>query len=149
MIGRKTARDGGAVARSVLAECTKVAAELSSADDADLRRIGTELATAAHALSDVVDWVVASFGTKPRAAHAAAVPYLKLWGLVVGGWQMGRAAQIAAQRLAQAKGDASFYRGKIATARFYAQSILPHAGGLARSIAGGSEAVLALADEQF
>ena len=133
----------------MLAECTKVATELSSTADADLKRIGSELATAAHALSETVDWVVASFAAKPRAVHAAAVPYLKLWGMVVGGWQMGRAAQIAAQRLAQGKGDASFYRGKIATARFYAQSILPQAGGLARSIAGGSEAVLALADEQF
>jgi len=149
MIGRKTARDAGATARSVLAECTKMAAELSSTSDADLKRIGAELASAAHALSEVVDWVVASFGAKPRAAHAAAVPYLKLWGLVAGGWQMARAAQVAAQRLPQGTGDAMFYRGKIATALFYAQSILPQAGGLARSITGGSEAVLALADEQF
>jgi acyl-CoA dehydrogenase len=149
MIGRKTARDGGAIARSVLAECTKVAAELSSASDPGLKRIGAELATATHALSEAVDWVVASFGAKPRAVHAAAVPYLKLWGLVAGGWQMARAAQVAAQRLAQGQGDATFYRGKIATAAFYAQSILPQAGGLAHGIAGGSEAVLALADEQF
>ncbi|HKE42327.1 MAG TPA: acyl-CoA dehydrogenase C-terminal domain-containing protein, partial [Casimicrobiaceae bacterium] len=125
------------------------ATELSKAADADLKRIGAELLTAAQALSGVVDWVVASYGDKPRAAHAAAVPYLKLWGLVAGAWQMARAAQIASQRLAQGKGDAKFYRGKIATARFYAESILPQASALARSIAGGSEAVLALADEQF
>ncbi|HXX85204.1 MAG TPA: acyl-CoA dehydrogenase, partial [Casimicrobiaceae bacterium] len=149
MIGRKTARDGGAVARAVITECTKLAAELSSAADADLKRIGAELATAAHALSEAVDWVVTSFGAKPRAAHAAAVPYLKLWGLLVGGWQMARAAQIAAQRLAQGRGDATFYRGKIATACFYAESLLPQASGIARSLTGGSEAVLALADEQF
>ena len=149
MIGRKTARDGGAVARAVITECTKLATELSKAADADLKRMGAELVTAAQALSGAVDWVVASYRDKPRAVYAAAVPYLKLWGLVAGGWQMARAAQIASQRLSQGKGDATFYRGKIATARFYAESILPQAGALARSIAGGSEAVLALADEQF
>ena len=62
---------------------------------------------------------------------------------------MARGAQVAARRLAEGKGDATFYRGKIATARFYAESLLPQATGLARAIAGGSEAVLALADEQF
>ena len=77
------------------------------------------------------------------------MPYLRLWGLVAGGWQMARAARIAAGRLTQAQGDANFHRAKIATARFYAESILPQASGLARSITGGSESVLALADEQF
>jgi acyl-CoA dehydrogenase len=149
MIGRKTARDSGTVARAVLTECTKLATDLSKAADADLRRIGAELLSAAQALSGAVDWVVASYGDRPRAVHAAAVPYLKLWGLVAGAWQMARAAQIASQRLVQGKGDATFYRGKIATARFYAESILPQASALANSIAGGSEAVLALADEQF
>ena len=149
LIGRKTARDGGTVARAILGECTKVAIELSKSADANLKAIGAELASAAEELHGAVDWVVASYGAKPRAAHAAAVPYLKLWGVVAGGWQMARGAQVAARRLAEGKGDATFYRGKIATARFYAESFLPQATGLARAIAGGSEAVLALADEQF
>ena len=29
-------------------------------------------------------------------AFACSVPYLQLWGIVAGGWQMARAAQIAA-----------------------------------------------------
>ena len=62
---------------------------------------------------------------------------------------MARAARVASERLAKGEGDALFYRGKIATARFYAESILPQASALAGSIVSGSEAVLALADEQF
>src|SRR5213080_4518506 len=95
LIGRKTARDGGTVARAILGECTKVAIELSKSADANLKAIGAELASAAEALHGAVDWVVASYGAKPRAAHAAAVPYLKLWGVVAGGWQMARGAQVA------------------------------------------------------
>ena len=70
-------------------------------------------------------------------------------GAVAGGWQLGRAALIAAKRLEEGTGDAAFYRGKISTARFYADCLLPQAGALAQSIVHGSESVLALADEQF
>jgi acyl-CoA dehydrogenase len=72
-----------------------------------------------------------------------------LWGRVAGGWQLGRAALIAAKRLEAGTGDAAFYRGKISTARFYADCLLPQAGALAQAITRGSESVLALADEQF
>src|SRR5438552_8049011 len=148
LIGRKTARDGGVVTRSVVAEIKKVASAMTMSSDEDLKSIGTELGLAATALGDAVDWVVPAFGEQTRAAHAASVPYLRLWGLVAGGWQLARGAQIAAKRLADRTGDATFYRGKIATARFYAQCLLPQASGLAHAIAR-SDAVLALADEQF
>jgi 3-(methylsulfanyl)propanoyl-CoA dehydrogenase len=149
LIGRKTARDGGAVARGVVGEIMKVAAALSSTGDASLKRIGEELTAAAGALDEAVVWMVASYGSTSRAAHAASVPYLRLWGLVAGGWQLARAAQIATQQLATQDADASFYRGKIATACFYAECLLPQASGLARAITHGSDAILALTDEQF
>ena len=134
LIGRKTARDGGAAARAVLAEITKVAAQLSASTGAELKATGAALAAAATALGQAIDWLV---------------PNLQLWGLVAGGWQLGRAALIAAKRLEEGTGDAAFYRGKISTARFYADCLLPQAGALAQSIVHGSESVLALADEQF
>jgi acyl-CoA dehydrogenase len=149
LIGRKTARDGGAVARSVIGEIAALANVMSSGADAALVPIGNELQSAAAALSSAVDWVVPAYGNASRAAHAASVPYLRLWGLVAGGWQLARGAQIAARMLAENKGDASFYRGKIATARFYAECLLPQAAALARAITVGSDSVLALSDEQF
>src|SRR5450631_3507022 len=144
LIGRKTARDGGAVARSVIAEISSLATALSGDANAALAPIGNELQSAAAALASAVDWVVPAYSEASRAAHAASVPYLRLWGLVAGGWQLARGAQIAARLLAENKGDASFYRGKIATARFYAECLLPQAAALARAITVGSESVLAL-----
>src|SRR5207245_2404121 len=79
--------------------------------------------------------------------HAGAVPYLELWGLVAGGWQMGRAALIAARHLAEGSGDARFMTAKIQTARFYADCLLPRATSLARTITEGSESALAVAAE--
>jgi len=88
-------------------------------------------------------------GTNAAAAHAVAVPYLKLWGLVVGGWQLGRAAVIAAKRRAEATGDATFLQAKITTARFYADALLPEASALARTVTESGESTLALPAEQF
>jgi alkylation response protein AidB-like acyl-CoA dehydrogenase len=147
LIGRKTARDGGAVAKAVIGEISKLATAMAA--DASLAAIGSELQNAATALTRAVDWVVPAYGKASRAAHAASVPYLRLWGLVAGGWQLARGAQVAARMLAENKGDSSFLRGKIATATFYAECLLPQAAALAHSITAGSESVLALSDEQF
>jgi 3-(methylthio)propanoyl-CoA dehydrogenase len=149
LIGRKTARDGGVVARSVIGEIVGLATALSADANGALVPIGNELQSAAAALKSAVDWVVPAYGKASRAAHAASVPYLRLWGLVAGGWQLARGAQVASRLLAENKGDATFYRGKIATARFYAECLLPQAAALARAITLGSESVLALSDEQF
>jgi hypothetical protein len=149
LIGRKTARDGGAVAHAVIGEIGKLAAELAVSDNAVLRVIGSELAAATAALGDAVDWVVQAVAGAPRAAHAASVPYLRLWGVVAGGWQLARGARAAEKHLVEGSGDADFLRGKIATARFYSDCLLPQASALSQAITRGSEAVLALADAQF
>jgi hypothetical protein len=41
-----------------------------------------------------------------KAVHAGAVPFLKLGGLVCGGWQMARAAQVARRKVSAGEGDA-------------------------------------------
>jgi len=149
LIGRKTARDAGAVATAIAGEIDKVATELSTHADANLKDIGARLKEGVAAARAAVAWVVATYGANTRAAHAGAVPYLELWGLLAGGWQMGRAALAAARHLAQGTGDASFMTAKIQTARFYADCLLPRATSLARTITEGSESVLAVAAEQF
>jgi acyl-CoA dehydrogenase len=149
LIGRKTARDGGATARSVAAQIDKVAAHLASHGDASLNSIGLRLAAATASLQNAIDWVVQSFATTPRAAYAGSVPYLALWGLCVGGWQMARAAKVAVDKLQVGEGDASFLRAKVATARYYAECLLPQAEAFAQSTVNGSASVLALSAEQF
>jgi hypothetical protein len=80
---------------------------------------------------------------------AGSVLYLKLAGIVLGGWQMARAALVARQRLDAGDGDAAFYRAKIGTARFFADHILAQADSLRHAIVAGSAGVLALDVEQF
>jgi len=149
LIGRKTARDGGVTARAVADDVDRVAARLASHRDASLRAIGLRLAAATAALQSAIDWLVPTYGSNVRIAHAAAVPYLKLWGLACGGWQLGRGALIATERLSSGEGDADFLRAKVTTARFYAEALLPQAEALAQSITGGSDAALTLTADQF
>jgi hypothetical protein len=149
LLGRKTARDGGAAAREVVAEMRKVAMELSTSGDASLHPLGVALSGAVDALGRAVDWVVPAYGEKPRAAHAVAVSYLRLWGIVAGAWQLGRAALIASRHLREGAGNAPFLRAKLVTARFYADNLLPQAAALAQAVVHGGDAALELAAEHF
>ncbi|MFO1396877.1 MAG: acyl-CoA dehydrogenase [Burkholderiales bacterium] len=149
LIGRKTARDAGAVAKAVAAEVDKVAAKLAARKEPALQAIGVQLAAATADLQAAIDWIVPAYGAQPRAAHAVAVAYLKLWGVVAGGWQMGRAALAASAKLAAGEGDAQFWNAKIATARFYADFILPQSAAYEHTITHGAESALALAAEAF
>jgi butyryl-CoA dehydrogenase len=106
------------------------------------------LAAAVTDFESAVDYVVANFNGDIRSVFAGSVPYLRLAGVVFGGWQMARAAQVASRKLA-AGVDADFMRAKIATARFYVDHILSSTSGLRVSIVNGAPGVLALAPEQF
>jgi 3-(methylthio)propanoyl-CoA dehydrogenase len=149
LVGRKTARDSGATANLVAAQIDKVAANLASHSDPSLNAIGLRLAAATAALQSAIDWMVSMSAANARTAYAASVPYLKLWGIVAGGWQIARAAKVAVDKLAKGEGDAAFMRAKLATARFYAENLLPLAEAHAQSAIGGSQAALALGADQF
>jgi alkylation response protein AidB-like acyl-CoA dehydrogenase len=149
LIGRKVAREGGATAKAVFAQIDSTVAALRDAGSADLGVIGARLATGRKAAGESVDWIVATSGTDPKAVHAGAVPFLRLCGVVFGGWQMARAALAAQARLARGEGDAAFLKAKIATARFFADHQLSQAAALRDVVVEGSAGVLALAEEQF
>ena len=148
LIGRKTLRDGGAVAKSLLAGVAQTVEALGSQQGAAFESMQRQLAQGHRALTAVVEFVVANTKRDPNAVFAGSVPYLKLAGIVLGGWQMARALLVAAEKRAD---DPSFYGAKIATAQFYAEHVLPQAAALEVSIvsAKGDEGVLALSEDQF
>ncbi|CAM8667376.1 CaiA Acyl-CoA dehydrogenases [Oxalobacteraceae bacterium] len=149
LVGRKTLRDGGELAKNLLGQVTATAAELISSGNAELIAIGQRLAAASSDLKSIVEFIAANGKSDIKAAFAGSVPYLKIAGIVFGGWQMARAAKIATAKLAEGGGDASFYKAKIATARFFADHYLSTSSAARISVVEGSAGVLALADEQF
>ncbi len=149
LIGRKIAREGGATVKGWLEHLKGFDAELGKSKNADVQVIRARLADGAKAVADSVDWLLAHFGQDVRAASAAAVPFLRLMGIVAGGWQMARAALIAEQRLAGGEVDKPFHQAKLATARFYADQILVQAPALAATVTSGAAGVMTLDEEQF
>ncbi len=149
LVGRKTVRDGGATAKGILAQVRQTETDLAACTSGDLAAIRNQLAAGSKALEEVVTHVAANMKSDIKGVFAGSVPYLKLAGIVLGGWQMARAALVAEQKLQAGEGDASFYQAKIATARFFAEHILSQAPGYRTAIVEGSAGVLALAEEQF
>ena len=153
LIGRKLARDGGRAAQAVIADMRSAAAAARAAATAsapggapNLAEIAAALAGGVDALERAVRYVVETYGQDIRSVSVGAVPLLKLFGIVSGGWQLLRSASIAQQRLAAPGGagaDSGFHRAKIATARFYADHVLSQAAGLAHSIVHGAAGALA------
>ena len=139
LVGRKIAREGGATAKAWLAELKKLDAKLAGHPE-----IRKALADGVKAVEECVDFIV---GAKdPRVQFAGAVPFLKLMGIVAGGWQMARAALAAENKVSE---DKAFYEAKIATTRFYADHVLVQAPGLRNTVVNGAAGVMALSEDQF
>jgi alkylation response protein AidB-like acyl-CoA dehydrogenase len=148
LVGRKTARDGGATAKAIAAQIEATEGELARQDGAAAAAVRKRLAAARAAFVEVVDYIVANTKTNPNAAFAGSVPYLMLAGNVMAGWQMARAL-LAAERKLAAGEDAAFMQAKVTTARFYADHILSKVPGLRDSIVEGAEGVTAMALDAF
>jgi len=148
LIGRKTVRDGGAVARAILVQIDATLVALEQHDAAAFDAMHRRLKAGRDALSNVVDFVLRNTKSDPNAVFAGGVAYLKVAGIVLSGWQLARALIAATKKYNE---DPSFYGAKIATAHFFADHILPQAVALEASIlsAEGNESVFALSEDQF
>jgi alkylation response protein AidB-like acyl-CoA dehydrogenase len=152
LIGRKIARDGGAVAKGVAALMRGTQIELEQTGDEALQALARRFSTAVTAWSDCVEWVASTYARDLPAAHAGSVPFLMLTGIVAGGWQMMRAALVAQRRVGEAgtpAADRGFLSAKLVTTRFYADHVLTRAAGLRDSVIEGSSGVLDLKNDQF
>ncbi|KXU82935.1 acyl-CoA dehydrogenase [Paraburkholderia monticola] len=152
LIGRKTVRDGGAVAKRLVGEIGQIVQALAAhpafVDSPAFMAMHRHLAAANQSFANAVAFMLENAKQDPNAAYMGGVPYLKLVGIVLGGWQMARAL-LASQRLMQE--DPAFHGAKIATAHHYATHLLPQAGALEATILGArdGEGVLALSEDQF
>ncbi|MFM0205818.1 acyl-CoA dehydrogenase C-terminal domain-containing protein [Paraburkholderia sediminicola] len=148
LAGRKLASDQGAAMVELVAQMRQDALELGRSTDAQVASVGTALATSVQALEDATAWMLHALSTQSDAALASSVDYLMLTGYVCGGWQMGRAALVAAGKSA-ANEDPDFHRTKLATARFYTDKVLPKANALLAAIRSGASSGSSLPIDQF
>ena len=148
LVGRKLIRDMGATATTVIKQMEKFAKEAAADSNADVKAIGEALLKSIASLAEVSQWIGMNAMGDLRKAFACSVPYLKFWGVVAGGWQMARAAKIAAEKIAAGDKD-PFYPAKITTAKFYASHVLTQGAWYKRQIIDGSGDVMTLPEEAF
>ena len=148
LVGRKTARDGGQMAKAMVANIETTENLLAQRSSAAAKAMLKRLSAGRQALLDAIDFIAANGRAAPNAAYAGSVPYLMLAGNVFAGWQMARSLIAAEDELA-AGNDTEFMKAKITTAQFYAEHILSRASGLRDSIVEGADSVNGLALEAF
>ena len=148
LVGRKLIRDMGATATTVIKGMKKFTKELEGSENDDVKAIRKVLDQSIDTLAEVSQWIGMNAMGDLRKAFACSVPYLKLWGIVAGGHQMARAAQISEQKIAGGDSD-PFYKAKITTARFYADHVLSQSLFLKHQITEGAGDVMTLSEDEF
>jgi hypothetical protein len=121
LLGRKLVRDQGAAAYALITEMR------------DLPAGPPTLLNAIDAVETATTHLLKTWGTDPASAMAGATPYLTLFATVAGGWLMVRAALAASEKLDRGEGDPRFLKGKLLSAQFYTDHVLPQATGLLAS----------------
>jgi hypothetical protein len=138
LVIRKLPMGDGGVVRDFFASIDGLGPELAGAG---LAPIGESLAGGLGALRQATDWMLERVATNPNDALAGATAYLRMFGLVTGGWMLARSALAAHRLLVEGSGDKAFLAEKIATAGFYAGRLLPQAAGLLAAATAGAGAL--------
>ena len=149
LVARKVLRDSGAAARTYIEEVRALCDTLGAADGDTAAALAPQLAAGCDALAETTDWLLAEGKADIARVLAGATPYLRLFATVAGGAMMARATLAAQASLDTGAGDPDFYTAKLASARFYAENILPQAVGLVAPVRDGHRAVLAFNEAAF
>jgi len=138
LVTRKLPMRGGGVVADLLAQMQALDPELAAAGP-ELAAMRSALASGVSVLREATDWIMSRGLAEPNDALAGATPYLRLSGLVIGGWLLARSALAASRLLGDAGGsDVIFLRAKIGTARFYTEQLLPQTAGLLPAVTAGA-----------
>ena len=143
LVGRKLRVRGGASFTEFIAQLSGIIRELDQAGE-HFATISTQMAAQLAELTTATEWMLATASTDMDAALAGSSPYLRMWGLCVGGWLMARSAIAAA-----GTDDAGLARAQLVLARFYAEQILPQVSGLSGAATAGTGDLFALSADEL
>ena len=148
LMGRKIAREGGATIKAVIGMMEQTRADVSKQAGPAFVALAAALGRGIEALKQATDYIVGNYGKDVRTVAVGAVPFLRLMGIVSGGWMMARAALVAKGKITAGDAD-PFYPAKIATAHFYAEHAMSEAVGLAQEVVQGGASALSLDEAMF
>jgi acyl-CoA dehydrogenase len=145
LVGRKLGKDGGRAIMAFFHEVQVYVAE--QATDAAMKPLVEPLGKALGHLQAATLWFMQNAIGKPDNAGAGATDYMHLLGLVALGYMWCRIAAAAQTNLAtDATGRMA---GKLVTARFFMERMLPETATRLARIEAGAAAVMELPAEAF
>jgi hypothetical protein len=144
LLGRKVPEGDGRLVKRFFALAQADVERALAGGDAALGELAGALAKAMQSLQQTTLGVMERARHNPDEIGAAAVDYLRLFGLVASGWMWLRMAAAAQARLAAGDGDRAFLEAKLQTARFYVTKLLPQTRTLQATIAAGAEPVMSM-----
>lgn len=148
LVFRKVLRDGGEEAGRFMDEIKAFLPSLTQKPSDDLDAIHGSLSRAVTALEETTAWILANAKSNLDAVATSAVPYLRQFSVVAGGYMMARMA-LASFNALQSPDNAHFHNTKLITARFFAEALLPQVHGLMTPIMGGNKTACQIANDQF
>jgi hypothetical protein len=96
LVGRKLGLRGGGVMMDFLAGIDATSAEATASGDVVLVELGERLADAAATFRSTTEWLMTNGVADPQNALAGATPFLRMAGIVTGGWLLTKSAIAAA-----------------------------------------------------
>jgi len=144
-VGRKMTAHYGRYLRAFFHPVQKFIED--SASDPAMEEAVVALAKSFGRLQQAVGAVAQKGMSNPNEAGAAATDLLKLTGYVAVGFMWARMTKLALSK--QDDDPTGFYKGKLATARFYMSKVLPQTGALLSSILAGGSSIMDIDDDVF
>ncbi len=141
LVTRKIGQSSGKALERMLAGYRDTAHRLATMKEPAFGPISLRLKEAIDALERASAHLAGKLAKAPNEALAGATPYLRLFGLAAGGAYLGETALAA--KVAMIAGDADpAHPARIATARFFAENIMPASAGLERVVVDGAGSVM-------
>ena len=144
---RKLPLDNGQAMQRLLGDVQKVIDDMKN-DDEIISSMAEKLQKEVDTLSEVTLWLGGRMLEGELVdARAAATPYLKMFGQVLGGYYMGKAAILANKKYKETNDE--FYSDKLTLSKFYIEQLLPLSSGYASAVTAGKEDLYAMKAENF
>ena len=135
LVTRKLGANGGASVFALLDELAAIVGRVEASNDPAFGTTGTKLRDALASLDRSSRWLLEKLASAPNDALAGATPYLRLFGVTLGG------CMLASEALA-ARGDGIAEPERYATlARFFAENVSVQAGALEKTVTESADAV--------
>lgn len=145
LVGRKLPADGGAHWKRLFQDVRNFAGRL----DGELATVKEYLDDGIDALQHAAVWLAGNEPDEARSTAAGAGPFLRMFGVILGGYYLTRQAVAAQAKLNEPGADQAFLKTKIVTARYFAEQLMPPATALLGPITRGAELFYALDEDQF